>query len=73
MADLGTDGTYNGKKGATWYAPRDLGVSYCPFCGCKELEEWESMHIHNTIYYCTSCGNYFVIGKTTYATKKVNE
>ena len=66
MSNLGTDGTYDGRKQSVWYPPRDIGVSYCPFCGSRKVEKWNSMFKFGIICRCLSCGNAFSVEKEEY-------
>lgn len=66
MDNIGTDGTYVGRKESLWFHPRDIGVSFCPFCGSKKVEKWNSMVTFDVIYMCISCGNSFNVGKVDY-------
>lgn len=66
MADLMTNGTYDGRNQSTWYYFHDIGVSYCPFCGSKKIEKWNSMFRLETTYKCLSCGNAFNVRKEEY-------
>lgn len=66
MGVLGTDGTFDGRKQSLWYHPRDIGVSYCPFCGSRKVEKWGNMIKIEITYKCLSCGNAFNVMKEEY-------
>lgn len=53
-------------KQSMWYHPRDIGVSFCPFCGSGKIEKWNSWVTFDVVYRCTSCGNSYNVGKVEY-------
>ena len=66
MTDLGTDGTHNGRKGATWgsgYVPHSGMERFrCPKCGCTQFKSYPQTAPTNRSktwtweYVCVECG-----------------